>query len=197
MTNAIWREHARTSGRRAVISPNISEEEFDRVQKAQDEQLRVLLMPHVRSVSSILDYGCGPGRFGPLLRDLALREADIVGFDPCRAYLRMAPENKAIYVDSLPVNRFGCVFVWLVLGGVEWPEAKRCADEIVSCLEPDGVLIFGEHVGEAPLGAWWKWRTGKVYRDLFAGRDVTLEKLGEVPQIKNMVTVFTGRRSAS
>lgn len=197
----IWIQHARTSGRRAVINPDISEEEFDRVTREQEPVLGGILWPYrqvVRYPCLILDYGCGPGRFVPLLHQVFVPPCSITAYDPCREYGAFMPLNPGCMFISDPPPRgiYDLVFVWLVLGGIPDDGAPKVTDEIVSCLAPGGLLIFGDHCEwQKQEGKWWAFRQPATYEMLFAARGVTLAKIGDCPQLENTVTVFAGRKA--
>lgn len=200
----IWTEHARTSGRRAVINPSISEEEFDRVTLRQMAELQPMILAEMTgSEERALDYGCGPGRFLPMLLGLV---PDVAGYDPCREYIGLSPPlhrrclftaDAASLKSHSAQNPFDLVFCWLVLGGITDPEAPEIADEIVSCLSPGGLLVFGDHCEWwKQERRWWRFRSEEWYQAVFGARGVKLEKIGEIDQVGNLVTVFAGRKAS-
>ena len=194
----VWTQHARTSGRRAVISPNISEADFDRVTAQQIAYVEPLLrrMLEGEPWAATLDYGCGPGRFLPMLEHLG--GGRVVGYEPCQEYIRMAPAAPlTIITPNWHLARrfvYDMVFIWLVFGGLEG-DLRAMAEDIAGVLRSGGLLVFADHVANAqPPGRWWRFRRAATYVHMWASAGIDIAEIGRCDQAGNEVTIFAGRR---
>ncbi len=114
------------------------------------------------SGKSVLDYGCGIGQVGRLVKE---RGADVTGADISDKLLEAARRHiKTVKSDGteLPfeAESFDYVMAFMVLHIMEDPE--RAVDEIARVLKPKGRLFFGiVH----PHSDKWDLESGTAYKD--------------------------------
>lgn len=184
-----WRRHALSSGPVAVIDPRLTLADYEAVTRTQISLLEPALRGLVRGPDrAALDWGCGAGRFTPMLARLAGRA---VGYDPCLEMLALAPAAPgASYVSTMPRERFGLVFVWCVLGGIADDALPASAAEVLAALAPGGLLIVADHM-DAPRGLQWRFRSAAHYAELFA--PLRLARKARVAQHGHWVELLAGR----
>lgn len=111
-----------------------------------------------KTVSRILDFGCGAGRSLTYLADY-FPKADLVGFDLSEDSLRMAKArqpNAALYSDWAPLQKanFDLIFAANVFHHIP-PSAQRF--ELEKCraaLADNGAMIIFEHNPINPITRW-------------------------------------------
>lgn len=190
-------ELVRQSQGRVVINPHITAEEFDAVTAEQLRRLvpmiRFLLKGHERMG---LDFGCGRGHFtGELAERLDLT---MVGYDPCRELLDLAPPHPRVrYVSAGPHMGFDLVLCWAVLGGIPDAQLSTAFDELGVMTGPGGLLVLAEHVAPQPAELAWRFRDPGAYLRPLLVRGVALERIGTIPQLSREVAIFAGRQPIS
>lgn len=132
------------------------------------------LLRHIRGAqpSSILDFGCGPGR------DLAAFRAlghEPIGLEGSSRLAAMAREHSGCEVWEqdflalrLPPGRFDGIFANASLFHVPRQELPRVLRELHAALKPDGVLFSSNPRGTNEEG-WNRGRYG-AYHDIEAWR---------------------------
>ena len=194
-----WNKLARDNGRKAVMSLAINDATLDRVTEEQCAVIGPLLRPLLPAGPGYaLDYGCGAGRFCEFLHRLTGR--GVMAYEPTNDLRDLVPYHPHIMPAKTlrylkPANIFSVIFVAMVLGDPEI-EIGQIADHIVSLLMPDGLLVVIDHMPDPlPVGRWWQYRPMAFYQDLFRLRGIGLDRLGEVDQVGNMVTILAGKRT--
>jgi SAM-dependent methyltransferase len=195
-----WRDRAQRLGRRSVLNISHPPEAFDRVTLYQKAVLFPLLRGQLRgNERTVLDYGCGPGRFS---RDLAeLVQGHCVGVDPIIEYLDLAPASERTRYDlliegriPLPDSSVDVAWICLVLGAISDPvELDRTKCEIDRVLRDDGLLFLVENTTVQDDGDHWAYRDVDYYRRTFAFVD--LEYLSYYLDFGERISVMAGRRS--
>lgn len=194
----VWGNLARTYGRRAVMSPDISEDELEAETTRQIEALTPMLRPLFYGIErSALDFGCGSARMLPLLLRLAPTAWRFTCYEPCGEMLALAPANadrRIVYSFDLPSRPHDVVFAFIVLGDPGL-DPERTAIQITRLLAPDGLLILADHMPSVPpVGAWWRFRPQSYYIRLFAALGVSLELIGTDRQLDKPITILAGRK---
>ncbi|HEX6791343.1 MAG TPA: class I SAM-dependent methyltransferase [Candidatus Krumholzibacteria bacterium] len=196
-----WQTRALTHGVRSVLDLRHTDTEVDEVTARQV----ALLFPLLRGCLGpddrrLLDFGCGPGRFTPLLANLVGGTA--VGVDPVERYVDMAPRAPNVEYRALrrgidaADGSFDVVWICVVLGGIVGRrELKRTAREIERVLRPGGLLFLVENTSETRDGYYWKYRSVDDYRRLFPS--VALAPVSEYVDIDQRISVLAGRRRAA
>lgn len=197
-----WQYRARRYGVRGVLNVNYDDGDYSEVTKRQKGLLFPLLREHLNgNEKTIVDFGCGPGRFTPGLAEIT--GAHVIGLDPVEYYVRNAPraENVEYHVLSghdIPVKDRSVDVLWvcLVLGGITVPtELRFLAREFERVLASDGILFCAENTSRLLSGRYWKFRSVKFYQELLPFIDLRLrtryKDLGEV------ISVLCGRRRST
>lgn len=122
--------------------------------------------------SSILDFGCGPGRDLKTFADLG---HDVVGLDGSPRFVAMARAHAGceVWLQNLldlhlPAERFDGVFANAVLFHVPGSELPRVLRELQATLKPGGVLFSSNPRGEGHEG--WQGDRYGAWHDLAAWR---------------------------
>jgi SAM-dependent methyltransferase len=196
-----WERRARGMGERAVLNVGVSDERVSEFTQLQMRTMLPILRDELRGDERlVLDLGCGPGRFTPVLAETIGGRA--IGADPVRRLLELAPRHKQVeYLQMAPGqlplgdNEADVVWVCLVLGGITEPQVLReTALEIDRVLEADGVLLLAECTSAKPDLPYWQYRSVEDYKRMFPRFGLT--ERGQYMEIDNVVSVLTGRRSA-
>ncbi len=180
----------------SVIDCGISEAEHDRITAEQIAYVVPLIKPLLTGEENIaLDFGCGAGRFTAALRDLVGR-AD--GYEPRGKMLDLAPDLPGIMYSrispSVVWDKYGLVFVWCVLGGIDKDDLPGVARELAAVLAPRGLLILADHMpDEPPHGTAWTFRPRIFYEALFHEVGIELTVLGQCMQYRFPMDIMWGR----
>ncbi len=193
-----WDDLAAQHGARAVMDLGISDAELDAETARQWPLIEAMLRPLLNGSEQLaLDFGCGVGRFTPRLADLT--SGAVIGYDPCKRFIAMAPlraHPTVHYTAQMPHGYdFDLVFVAMVLGD-PGQDIFETARTITSLLAPGGLLIVLEHCVTNPApyaGRWWRFRNAEEYRRLFFPQ-APLDIIGSIMQLSNPVTILAGRK---
>lgn len=194
-----WRERTRASGVAAVLNRANAASDIVAITARQQAILYPLLMRELRrSDRSVLDFGCGPGRFSV---DLAvLSGGRVLAVDPVAELLAQAPRHEAVSYRVLrrgripaPDQSIDVAFVCLVLGGlVEDRLLDQALVELRRVLRPDGLLFLVENTSALPDTTHWAFRSESRYRDLV--KVIPLRSLGAYVDRGEQISVLAGRR---
>ncbi|OLE22997.1 MAG: hypothetical protein AUI36_33665 [Cyanobacteria bacterium 13_1_40CM_2_61_4] len=195
-----WEQRAKKFGRRSVLNIGHSEEEMEKVTQWQKEILFPLLRRQLTGTEkTILDFGCGPGRF---TRDLAeLIHGKAIGVDPVERFLKMAPRDDRVEYRHLSGGRIPCAaasmdmaWICLVFGGLTDPQSLDTAvQEIDRVLKPGGLLFLVENTSKKPDADYWRFRSPDAYRQLF--RFALLAVMSQYNDLGETITVMAGRKN--
>lgn len=187
-----WSDLARQHGRRCTVSLIASDTEVDTCTAAQIQAINGVVQPLLRgNETRALDFGCGTGRFTPMLAEWA---AWAHGYEPSPDLLALcdAQERRNIIWRSfLPTFTFDIVLVALVLGE---PDLDVIATNrtIANALAADGLLVLLEHTAEPEPGQWWQFRPISYYCKLFRKVGISLSPIGHCDQLGTETTIFAG-----
>ncbi|MHC5114932.1 MAG: class I SAM-dependent methyltransferase [Planctomycetota bacterium] len=148
-----WDRLARHDGLRPVIDPaDARGDKNTRTNTAHQVQVRRFLRASgLRSIGTVLDFGCGIGRHYDLLTSVARR---YVGVDITASMLERAPGDvRLIDGTTLPFDgaTFDCIFCFWVLQHVTDPAAlDAIVAEFRRCLAPGGAVVICERSSRTP-----------------------------------------------
>lgn len=198
---AYWEHRARKYGRRAVLHLGHPESEFDAVTRQQEETLFPLLRAQLDgSERSVLDFGCGPGRFTGSLAAMVGGTAH--GVDISAALIDAAPRTPQVTYQVIGSSAdiradfaFDVIWVCLVLGGIDRSALAAVAADLDARLRPGAVLFVVENVSHKRDGAHWKFRSADDYRALFPRVDLRL--VGHYTDLGEDIAVLAGRKACA
>jgi len=194
-----WDKRAADYGKRSVLNLGHGPEEYERVTAYQKE----ILLPELKrqldgTERTLLDFGCGPGRFTVDLARIIGGRA--IGVDPVERLLTLAPrdervEYRQLQHASVPCSDSSIDVVWtcLVLGCI--PEEKallRAVDEIERVLKPGGLLFLVECTDVKPTPGHVHFRSVEGYRELLSFAPLTV--LSQYDDLGDTNSVMAGRK---
>jgi SAM-dependent methyltransferase len=194
-----WDKRATDYGKRSVLNLGHGPEEFEHVTTYQKK----ILFPELKSQlngteRTLLDFGCGPGRF---TEDLArIIGGRAIGVDPIERLLKLAPRGDDVEYRQLHHARIPCPtssadVVWscLVLGCIPNQKALLCAvEEIERVLKPGGLLFLIECTDVKPTPGHVQFRSVEAYRELFSFAPLTV--LSQYDDLGDTNSVMAGRK---
>ena len=194
-----WEERARAYGERAVLNLRHQPEDIDNQTKKQKEilfaSLKKLLTGEEKTV---LDFGCGPGRFTGDLANIIGGFA--VGIDPVKYFIELAPKCENIQYKIFENGRIGfddssfdIVWICLVLGGVvQQNELQDIINEINRVLKQGGLLFLVENTSDIKSNNYWKYRPFSFYKGLCPF--VNLTYISEYLDFEERISIMAGRK---
>ncbi len=194
-----WQERARKHGVRSVLNIGHSAAEVAAHTRFQKDHLFPILRDQLTGEEeTVLDFGCGPGRFTPDLAKIVHGTA--IGVDPISHLLDLAApvdnvEYRLMTEGDIPVPDRSIDVAWicLVLGGIVDEEIlASTVAELDRVLKDDGLLFLVEDTADIPDRDYWKYRSEDSYRELV--RFVDLKPLSSYQDLNNRVSVMAGRR---
>jgi SAM-dependent methyltransferase len=196
-----WEKRAREFGPRAVLDMRHAPEEEEAVTREQQRRLFPLLTQQLTGAErTVLDFGCGPGRFTGPLADLIGGQA--IGIDPIQRFLDLAPahprvEYRLLKNGQIPLAEGAADVVWvcLVLGGVPHGDLPAAAAEIRRVLKAGGLLFLAENTQEGVSSPHWTSRSIEEYQALFPF--LSLGHLDDYHDLGQRVSIFAGRKAIS
>lgn len=197
-----WDHLARTIGRKAVMNPAITDRELDAETARQIPVLRNAIRPFLNGrEKTALDFGCGYGRFTPMLANLI--DGRAVGFDPSAEMVRAGRGHLSVDYVTCPVDQFfdenrktethyDLILAFAVLGEPSMPLWDTTLG-LAGLLSDDGLLAVVEHVVPRPdPKRWWKFQEPGFYESTFRACGVELQEVGTVSQLEDTMTIYAG-----
>lgn len=199
-----WENRAAEYGSRAVLNLAHGEDEFDKLTIYQKNLLFPILKKELQGhEKTILDFGCGPGRFS---KDLAeLIGGKCIGVDPIELFLTKNNKDSANVEYKvlrhkkvpLPDESFDVIWICLVLGGITSNSGlKKTIDELNRVLKKGGLMFLVENVSEKVSGEHWKFRSFNRYRELLSSICLIEEK-GHYFDMSEKISIMSGRKGYS
>lgn len=194
-----WEERAKNYGELSVLNLNHKREEM---QAVKDFQIKIIFPLLKRALNgsekSVLDFGCGPGRFTIELAEVITGKA--VGVDPIEHLIQLAPKNenvsyKKITNNTIPANdkSFDIVWICLVLGGlVSRRQLNRTVKEINRIANDNALLFLVENTTSKKNNLSWKYRSIERYIHLF--KNFGLVHLADYDDLGERNSIFAGRK---
>ncbi len=192
-----WRVRAEMYGKRGVLNLAHKEEQFDVITEQQKTTLFPMLKKELHGAErTLLDFGCGTGRFS---RDLAkLIRGSVTAVDVTRELLKLASTSPNVtykLVDEtlpFPDASFDVVWSCLVLGGLQDLQLKKSIDEIERVLRPGGLFFYVENTARVPNSEYWYYRDENTYKEVASFCDPKV--LGQYEDLGQSITIFSGRK---
>lgn len=186
-------------GKRAVLNLSHPASEFEAATAAQKHILYPILKSLLNgSEKTLLDFGCGPGRFTP---DLArLIGGTALGVDISEELIEMAPPGDDVSYQTIPCAelqlgdmRFDVVWICLVLGGIREPLLGEVARSIERVMNPGGLLLLIENTTPRKKDVpYWAYRSVQQYQAMFAS--IKLDEIAHYEDSGERMTIMAGRR---
>lgn len=193
-----WEARLRKFGKRSVLNYGYSDSEIVKVTERHKELTFPVLKNHLQGwEKTILDLGCGHGRFTPDLANMLSGKA--LGFDLSEELVRLAPQDPRVDYQSadstnLPLEDSSIDVVWIfqMLGGLRGIILRKTVQEIRRVLKNNGLLFLVENTTNKPSARTWSFRPGHVYRQLFPFVDLRQELT--FPDLGERVSILAGRK---
>jgi len=198
-TVGMWKRRAKQYGPRAALNIGHSDEEIGAVTEMQREKIFPFLKQALTGrEETILDLGCGPGRFTPDLAELI--QGNAIGVDPIQRFLDMAPkhnnvEYKVMKESNIPVAEDSIDVVWicLVLGGIiEKHVLRDIISEVDRILKDGGIIVLIENTTDINDGKYWKFRSVEFYQSLFGFAE--LKHQSDYYDLGERISIMVGRK---
>lgn len=193
-----WNANAAELGAYSVIDGRHSPSDFEYVTKRTKEILYPLVQEQLDgNEKTLLDFGCGPGRFTGDLAEII--DGNAIGVDVTKKLIEIAaphPRVHFLYSEDIfeenLITSFDMVFICCVLGGINDNELTEIASNLVGVLDNDGLLFIIESTAPAPVKDTWRIFTSNEIVGLFPGVD--LRPIGVFHDANQERTVFCGRK---
>ncbi len=193
-----WRERARKYGKRAVLNLAYPEDSFDQITERQKKILFPVFSSLLNnSEKSVLDFGCGPGRFTSDIANLIHGSA--VGLDISEELLAMAPRASNVRYGLVSDGlikadgvKFDVIWICLVLGGIPDNAINATAEELERTLNPGGLLFLVENTSRKVSAQYWIFRSVEQYQALFPSVD--LRYIATYCDVGEDISIIAGRK---
>lgn len=197
-----WQNRAKKHGKHSVYNMAHPRNELESVDKYQEQIYSNVLKKHLDDNGGggklvALDFGCGPGRFEPMLSKIAHK---VYATDPISTLLELAPkidnveylllgENEKI---ALPSDSVDLVFVSLALGGiVDKSQLKMAIDELKRVAKQNALFFIVENTAKQDNQKYWHYKSAEDYASLFKPIELKLETTYE--DINEEISIMVGR----
>jgi len=197
---SMWRKRANTYGKRAVFNIGHSEEELDSITEIQQNEIFPILLNELLGYeSTLLDFGCGPGRFTVELANI-VKDSRVIGIDPVKRFLDLAPKASAVEYRlmtqaKIPLDAQSVDVVWvcLVLGAIaDGALMLKTVSEIRRVMRENALLILVENTSDKIDGEFWYFRNVDYYKSIF--NFVNLQCKSEYMDLGERITIMAGRK---
>lgn len=193
-----WDSRVNELGAYSVIDTRHMPDEYEYVTKRQKEILYPYFLSRLNgNERSVLDFGCGAGRFTADLAEIINGEA--IGTDVTQRLINICPAHKNVsYICSerfFEENKltFDAIWVSLVFGGLPDNELSVLAKKIEAALAENGLFFLVESTGEKYLEGLWRIRTRAQLISQFPS--IQLQHIGTYYDASQEIAIFAGRKS--
>lgn len=197
-----WEDRAERYGERSVLNLSHSPEEMKAVKDMQVNALFPLLKKQLNGTEkTLLDFGCGPGRFDAELAELT--GCNIIAADPIEYLLQLAPPDPRVSYKKISNGRipaedesFDIIWICLVLGGIVTEKALyQTIKELNRVAKKGALLLLVENTTDQKDIMTWKYRPKQTYIDLF--KRFNLIHLDDYEDAGERNSIFAGRMKES
>jgi SAM-dependent methyltransferase len=194
-----WRDRARRYGKHSVLNMAHNEKDFEKITAYQKQILFPLLKSQLSGIeNTVLDFGCGPGRFTGGLAELISGSA--IGVDVTQELLELAPKAPLVSYQGIdgsgylpfPDRSFDVVWSCLVLGGIPDDKIKSIITEIDRVLRPGGLFFYIENTANTANSYYWFYRNESSYINM--ARFCNPKKIGDYEDVGQKITIFSGKK---
>jgi SAM-dependent methyltransferase len=207
---ALWEERVQAMGTRAVFNNRRGPEALAEITKIQQDTILPLFRQHLLDKQELLtlDFGCGYGRWTPLLAQATGYWA--VGIDICPALLAEAErQNSSPFVEyrlysegNIPLETGEADVIWacLVLSTIlDDDMLLATAQEFKRVLRPGGLLFITDNTlgpgGRPIFGRWSRSRTAEEYQKAFKSV-ADLQVIGAYFDLDEKNEILAGRKTS-
>lgn len=193
-----WDVRAQNLGKLAVLDSRHSDEEYDDVTKYQKEKFfplfKKILLP---SDKTVLDFGCGVGRFTADLAELI--NGVSVGVDVSKKLLDLCVRSQNVdfclvsEISTLRYKQFDVIFCCLVLGGISNRKLLETIELLDGLLSNNGLFFLVESTGKRYRPGNWRIRTVPFYKRLMPNCDIDL--IGSYVDAGQEISIMAGRKN--
>lgn len=194
-----WQNRAKNFGKHSVYNMTHSLDELDAVDKKQEKIYLDVLKKYLhKDCLTALDFGCGAGRFEPMLSKVVDK---VYAADPISTLLELAPKLENVeYIllqdtEKLPLldDSMDLIFVSLALGGiVDEAELQRAVAELQRVSKPNALFFIVENTANEENSSYWHYRKVEEYIKLFKPVNLVLETSYE--DVGEEISVMVGRK---
>lgn len=194
-----WEDRAKKYGELAVLNLGHGKEGLNKIKEIQLQTIFPVLKDQLRgNENTLLDFGCGSGRFSVELANLI--GGNVTAVDPIDHLLQLAPKAdninyKKIVDNKIPAadSSFDVIWICLVLGGITSNHnLKLAVDEINRVARPNALLLLIENTSNKKNILSWKYRSKDTYISLFKKFD--LKNLIDYDDLGERNSIFAGRK---
>jgi SAM-dependent methyltransferase len=193
-----WDQRAARFGERSVVNIN-DNSSLEEITNFQEGVIFPILKAHLLgNEKTILDFGCGPGRFTAKLAKITGARA--FGADTTKKLVELARKNDdlsnyfLIKKNKLPLADFSIDVVWicLVMGGIPQEKLTAVVAEINRVLTSNGLMVLIENTSIASGSNFWSCRSTEEYFKLFEFID--LKETGNYKELGHDISIMIGRK---
>ncbi|MCU0397125.1 MAG: class I SAM-dependent methyltransferase [Cyclobacteriaceae bacterium] len=192
-----WEKRAKQMGDLAVLDRRHKEHEIDAVTEFQVNQILPYLKREIQTDNhTILDFGCGTGRFIPYLQKLT--QGQVIGVDPIQSLLDRATKLDRVKYHllrdgkvPLDSNSIDLLWITLVLGGIQDQQLPSTVQELMRVMKNNALICLVENTSKKPNAAHWTFRRKAFYQNLFP--NTFLFPVNAYNDFDEEITVFVGR----
>ena len=209
-----WDERAKKLGKYSVIDSRFSPNEFNYVTTSEKKIWFPVLKKFLNGKEkTILDFGCGPGRFTEDLSKVI--NGNAVGVDTNLKLLKLAPKSPKVKYFKISKNlkeikkKFDVIFIAHVLGGIQHKDLRILSEKIPLLLNKGGILFLNEYTNKKTYNykkekfLEWMTRSEEYYCKLFANlrlKKIDSYKYGETGirgfvNVGNESSIFVGKKA--
>lgn len=192
-----WDSRADKLGAYSIIDSRHTIDEYDYVTRRQKEIIYPYFLSSLNGYEqSVLDFGCGAGRFTSDLAEMINGKS--VGLDITQKLINICPPHEQVkyicdkkFFDNNKLI-FDVVWVCLVLGGLTENEIVILAKNIEAVLADNGLLFIVESTGDTYLEDVWRIRTRQQLSSMFPL--MQLKHIGTYFDVNQEISVLAGRK---
>lgn len=194
-----WQNRVKQFGKRSVYNMAHSKKELAKVDNFQENIYLNVLKKCLKGDEKVaVDFGCGAGRFEPMLSKLVKEK--VVGIDPIAKLISYAPKlpnvEYQVYDNfniKLPDNSVDIVFVSLVLGGiVNKNHLENCIKELKRISSENALFFIVENTAQMKNSFYWHYRQIDEYKEMFDF--CNLELMDTYEDLGEEISILAGRK---